>query len=281
MTTPTVLEEVTCGSCGHTIEIGEWLSAYSSGSPDLDTRPPKDARFMINYSVKRCGNCGYCNDDITQAPENIESILNSEQYKRQLDDEQFPKLANEFLCKSIILESNNEIESAAWVSIHAAWNCDDNNKYVQSKYCRNRAADLINLANTTTLLKYDKKGELSILLIELYRRSEQFDKALKICSTRLQIEEEDLLKQILFFQLYLIGLQDINAYKVDDAVAYYDEKIAPEYYENNNDYIPDDSNISQRNSNDRDYFDAMTDGQLGDYDDFRGNIDDIDTWARG
>lgn len=34
----------------------------------------------------------------------------------------------------------------------------------------------------------------------------------------------------------------------------------------------------------RDYFNAMTDGQLGDYDDFRengGNIDDIDTWARG
>lgn len=33
-----------------------------------------------------------------------------------------------------------------------------------------------------------------------------------------------------------------------------------------------------------DYFDAMTDGQLGDYDDFTergGNIDDIDTWARG
>jgi|GEM_PF-6554198 len=31
----------------------------------------------------------------------------------------------------------------------------------------------------------------------------------------------------------------------------------------------------------RDYFDAMTDGQLGDYDDFKGDIDDIDTWSRG
>lgn len=33
-----------------------------------------------------------------------------------------------------------------------------------------------------------------------------------------------------------------------------------------------------------DYFNAMTDGQLGDYNDFRENggyIDDIDTWARG
>jgi hypothetical protein len=36
--------------------------------------------------------------------------------------------------------------------------------------------------------------------------------------------------------------------------------------------------------NDSDYFDAMTDGQLGDYDTFTengGNIDDIDTWSGG
>lgn len=31
----------------------------------------------------------------------------------------------------------------------------------------------------------------------------------------------------------------------------------------------------------RNYFDTMTDGNLGDYDDFNGNIDDIDTWSRG
>jgi hypothetical protein len=31
----------------------------------------------------------------------------------------------------------------------------------------------------------------------------------------------------------------------------------------------------------RDYFDTMTDGMLGDYDDFQGDIDDIQTWSRG
>lgn len=31
----------------------------------------------------------------------------------------------------------------------------------------------------------------------------------------------------------------------------------------------------------RNYFDTMTDGSLGDYDDFDGDIDDIDTWSRG
>lgn len=30
-----------------------------------------------------------------------------------------------------------------------------------------------------------------------------------------------------------------------------------------------------------DYFNAMTDGQLGDYNDFHGDLDDLDTWSRG
>ena len=60
-------------------------------------------------------------------------------------------------------------------------------------------------------------------------------------------------------------------YQSSDVEVEYDEEVSD--YEDNgyNDY-------------DHDYFDAMTDGQLGDYDDFReggGNLDDIDTWARG
>ncbi|MDY0144350.1 MAG: hypothetical protein RBR97_20910 [Bacteroidales bacterium] len=43
----------------------------------------------------------------------------------------------------------------------------------------------------------------------------------------------------------------------------------------------DDRYDSERNDWKRDYFDAMTDGQMGDYDDFDGSIDDIDTWSRG
>jgi hypothetical protein len=42
--------------------------------------------------------------------------------------------------------------------------------------------------------------------------------------------------------------------------------------------------LSVDDYNESDYFDAMTDGQLGSYDDFMergGNIDDIDTWSRG
>ncbi len=46
----------------------------------------------------------------------------------------------------------------------------------------------------------------------------------------------------------------------------------------------DSENVTEHNHSEAMYFDAMTDGQLGDYDDFKeqgGSIDDIDTWARG
>src|SRR5690606_10782685 len=42
-----------------------------------------------------------------------------------------------------------------------------------------------------------------------------------------------------------------------------------------------DHRNNEDNDDERDYFEAMTDGQLGDYDEFTengGNIDDIDTW---
>jgi uncharacterized protein (DUF3820 family) len=62
--------------------------------------------------------------------------------------------------------------------------------------------------------------------------------------------------------------------------------IDSEYYLNE-DYEEDDfydytPNINyDRDDYDRDYFDTMTDGQMGNYDDFSGTLDDIDTWSRG
>lgn len=47
------------------------------------------------------------------------------------------------------------------------------------------------------------------------------------------------------------------------------------------DHLVNDCNFSDSNDWQRDYFDAMTDGMFGDYDDFRGDIDDIQSWSRG
>lgn len=52
----------------------------------------------------------------------------------------------------------------------------------------------------------------------------------------------------------------------------------------NEEYYHDDYSHESEREYERGYFDAMTDGQYGDYDDFidkGGDIDEIDTWSRG
>lgn len=278
-----------CANCHHEAEYMDWASTYSFGSPDLDTRPPEDYRFALNQIlVKKCDNCGYCNTKIEEGLDNLNEIISSDVYQKQIGNIQFPEKANQFLCKSIILEKVLDLENSAWASLHAAWNCDDNEKYVQSKYCRNRALHLFTLANATSALNFEKDGEFPVLLVDLYRRTEQFDTALKICEVRINREEDELLKKVLLFQKHLCSMEDIKMYKIQNAIEYYDEHIDEfeDTYEDD-DYENDDYEYSDNNYDndyDRDYFDAMTDGQLGDYDDFierGGNMDDIDTWSRG
>ncbi len=275
-----------CGNCGHTSEIMEWDSPESFGKKSLDTRPAEDYKITLPQAlVRKCGNCGYCSSDIENITENLELIIKSEKYQHQLNNKQFPQKANEFLCKSIILESNNQLEEAALASLHAAWDCDDNDNYVQSKFCRTRAFDLFQLANISNSLNFEKEGEYPALAIDLLRKMEQFGKAHSVCILRLQKEKDELLVKILHFQNHLIENQDVKTYNIDDAVEYYENifDLENEYCEED-DYVDEEPYYEPDNQDNdwkRDYFDAMTDGQLGDYDDFGGDIDDIDTWARG
>lgn len=61
-----------------------------------------------------------------------------------------------------------------------------------------------------------------------------------------------------------------------------DNDVDDEYSDEGDYYFEQDYDDGKDNSDwERDYFDAMTDGQLGSYDEFRGNMDDVDTWTRG
>lgn len=73
---------------------------------------------------------------------------------------------------------------------------------------------------------------------------------------------------------------DFTPIENDNEEDYDEEDYDEENYDEEN-YEHDYYDSSDNNDRDRDYFDAMTDGQLGDYDDFEGNMDDVDTWARG
>ncbi|MCA2774951.1 MAG: hypothetical protein IM602_10275 [Cytophagales bacterium] len=258
-------------------------SITSTGPEELDSRPSEDYSHVVSIVI--CPNCGYCNDTIEKAPKNLESILKSEEYKTQFNNNQFTSIANAFLCKALIKEQCFEFEEAAWAVIHAAWCCDDSELYNQSKYCRNRAVDLIFVATLISNLKLTTKSELNIIMIDLLRRAEQFEKAKKLCNAVLNVKAMDVNLNVLLFQDNLINQKDTKKYNIDDAKDYYNRLVkqttsdeSKKHREKTNQLFRNEHN-NEKPEYERDYFDAMTDGQMGDYDDFKehgGNIDDID-----
>lgn len=223
-------QKFTCANCHHEDDYMTWASTNSFGSPDLDTRPAGDYRFALNMLlVKKCKNCGYCNDKLDKPFENLNGIIQSDEYQSQLANECFPEKANEFLCKSILLEKNNELYKAAWASLHAAWSCDDSENHKQSKYCRKRAISLLNQYSYSVTEKQKQENDtIETLLVDLYRRIGEFDLATKKCDSILANECDILSIQILVFQKHLCVHNDIRRHTIQNAIIFWDDFIKKE-----------------------------------------------------
>jgi hypothetical protein len=101
----------------------------------------------------------------------------------------------------------------------------------------------------------------------------------------LNIAKYRKLNRLLYDPQYHIYMVDLIGEELFNSFGYFlDESFTP-ILEDEEDYEDDNDYDSHSNYDyERDYFDAMTDGQLGDYDEFRengGDIDGIDTWSRG
>ena len=90
--------------CGKTSIQKEVLSVFVTGPSDLDTRAPHLDHSLLSASIQRCPYCGYCAPDISEPIENAEEVIHSKSYQEQLTNSEFPKLANSFLCFSLIQE---------------------------------------------------------------------------------------------------------------------------------------------------------------------------------
>lgn len=213
---------VTCGNCGHTFEIGDYVSTNSFGEVDLDTRPAPDYRYTMNeILVTCCPKCNFCYQDITQYSKDFKKVMESKDYLHYVNHSSLPSKAIEFLCKSLILEYENKFVEAGWESLHAAWNCDDEYSNTESIMCRKRAISLFLFANYNKMKVFKDDNELTIFLIDLYRRCGSFSQALKLCNDILpQAELKSQTSNIATFQLHLINKQDTKCYVVKDAINY-------------------------------------------------------------
>ena len=177
-------EEETCFVCGKSSEHTVLGSTNAFGSPDLDLRPPPMKRSTIRHWVQRCPFCGYCAASISEGPEAAKRIVTSSGYGEQLAAA-FPALANQFLCWSLIQAADGEEAGAAMAALHAAWICDDERATAKADICRRKAiAQFTNARAKGQQFAEDGAAE-TLLLVDLYRRTGQFEQVEAICEEEL------------------------------------------------------------------------------------------------
>ena len=108
---------------------------------------------------------------------------------------------------------NKNIEDAFFAVLHAAWSCDDDADIVNAKHCRELAIEL-----ATRLLDkgYENEDSLKLTRADLMRRAGQFEKMISMYET---VEfDEELLNQILKFEIEKARKKDSSCYRVEDVV---------------------------------------------------------------
>lgn len=218
-------KEVQCSLCKVTTEftgIGSTNTFF--GSEDLDTRPPEMMRSTMHTWVRRCPHCGYCASDISTSVPEAESIVKSKEYTDQLNDLEFPELANEFLCKAMIHGVTMDYKAASRALIHAAWTCDDHERPEQAQLCRNKAAAMLMLAEERGQQLVAQDGRSTAILIDLLRRSGQSEQARQIIAARRVKTNDEVLLQIIDFQVRLLDKNDVSCHTLEEAIG---SKSAP------------------------------------------------------
>ena len=203
-----------CSVCGASSMYDVVISSNKFGSPDLDLRPPQMERDTMSYWVEECPNCGYVSSEITDPCSVAVSYLKSDEY-RTCDGLSFKSgLASRFYKYYKINLLSNDTKTAFYAVLHAAWACDDKRDIQNSKICRERALSLI-----SHLIESDhqRKDTLRLMKADLLRRAGHFDELMtEYENVRF---DEEIMNQVLAFQLALARKQDTACYTVAAAVS--------------------------------------------------------------
>ena len=204
-------EEITCAVCGakNTFQL---LGSFSTfGAPDLDLRPAEMQRRTMPYWVQKCPSCGYVASQISKPAPVTKEWLKTEKYTTCNGINFSSDLAKEFYQQYLISIQSKDTKTAFFALLHAAWACDDRRDEENAKDCRGKAAIL---AKVLLSEKSDNAENLSLIRADLLRRTGQFSLLIdEYSNTRYS---EDLMNDIIAFQLEKAKAQDTGLYRVKD-----------------------------------------------------------------
>lgn len=212
-------KEICCSICG-------WISTrpvicmdQEEGLPDLDCRPPKQKPVTLSLAVQRCPNCGYCALYIGEShPHEAKIVIETAEYKEQLNNRDYPNLANSFLCKAMVDNATGNLVSRTCSFIRAAWACDDDKKDDQAVLCRCRAAESLE-ATVRSGKKIVEQYEMNaVILIDLFRRSNQMANAKKLIECMIGNVTNGEIKLIVDYERVLVQNKDVKRRTVEKAL---------------------------------------------------------------
>lgn len=212
-------ETVKCAVCGTESQIMSIGSTNEFGSPDLDLRPAEMFRSTIDMWIQRCRGCGLCAPDLTEletSASEAKEIVGQSVYQHQLNNSEFPELANSFLCSSLIEEETKNYDFAARLCLFAAWSCDDAENKAASILCRQKALQMLDAGRLAGQEFEEEPATEKGIEIDLLRRSGQFDRAMAVCEEALRQYSENGVHEIFAFQKSLIQRKDDGCYTLDD-----------------------------------------------------------------
>lgn len=215
-----------CPLCQHEHEETVVMSTNTvGGAPDLDGRPGEMMRSTIVYGVCVCPACGYAHppshrfedDQSVPGSEKIREFIATDDYRKQLHASDSPDLANAFLCRALIKVKLGELGDAVWSAMNAAWACDDHGTAEAARRCRHRAIALWKRADGEGARIFDEKGFKYLLLMDLYRRTSQFDEAAHVYRRVIDSGLPDRVRELLHDEIEWIDREDTAAHSLDEA----------------------------------------------------------------
>ena len=215
------METCRCAVCGAEVEVHVITSTNSFfGSPDLDLRPAEMARSTMDFWVQECPECGYVSRFVSEKPGWVtRKWLETPEYLG-CDGLNFRSdLAKRFYRCYTILRLNQDAEGAFHALLNCAWACDDSKERRNAAHCRALAAAL---ADELIAGEHAGDEKLKLIKADLLRRSGKFKAVVSEYSAcRFG---EDVMNDVLAFQLDLAKNKDRACYTIEDAVSWSKER---------------------------------------------------------
>lgn len=249
--------KVVCAGCGTQSrqEMYKYINPKNTPMPDLDLRPAGKQRNSFKALIQECPSCGYCAQDISVKPENLNQIMENDEYLVLVKSKYFSAESKKYLKSAITSQLSGRYDIAIKSFIYSAWVCDDENNDTGARLSRQMALGGFMSVREIESEQYYFKTSFrnECLITDLLRRAGSLGEARNRCNRVLADIKEDkdiyeiprsqpntIEEETLLFQQKLIADKDRSCHSFNEFSYKEPERNPDEIGGYENDPIEDD-----------------------------------------